>query len=162
MQTSLILVLGSSLVMFTCNNLPAQNGPVSAGGEAFGTGGLLDYSIGQIDYTFQSGTEGYLNEGLQQPYDILEITGLGEAKTDLGIYLYPNPASDFASLRMETKALKGAGYVLEDLQGKLIFLEKINEELVLIPLKELTIGVYLLKIISEGALIKTFKIIKNQ
>ncbi len=44
----------------------AQQGNVSAGGEATGTGGSLSYTIGQVDYLTYSSAAGSISFGLQQ------------------------------------------------------------------------------------------------
>ena len=64
-------------ILFTLMLLPAaltgikaQQGAVSAGGEATGAGGSVSYSIGQIDYITKSSSGHFILEGQQQPYEI--------------------------------------------------------------------------------------------
>ncbi len=61
----------------------AQQGTVAAGGDAYGTGGSMSYSIGQTDYLYVGSENGSLGFGLQQtwlasfePLPLLEISDM--------------------------------------------------------------------------------------
>jgi hypothetical protein len=56
------------LFAFATSGILAQQGNVSAGGDATGTGGTMSYSVGQTDYFIHSSEQGSLNFGLQQPW----------------------------------------------------------------------------------------------
>ena len=45
----------------------AQQNTVSGGGDLSGAGGTMSISLGQLDYVYQSGINGSLNQGVQQP-----------------------------------------------------------------------------------------------
>jgi hypothetical protein len=68
------------LLVFMFQNILAQQGNVSAGGDISGSTGSLSYSIGQTDYLIYNSEQGSLSFGLQQvwhsgtaPPQILEI-----------------------------------------------------------------------------------------
>ena len=48
----------------------AQESANVSGGEATGSGGTVSYTIGQVAYTNHTGTNGNINQGVQQPYEI--------------------------------------------------------------------------------------------
>jgi hypothetical protein len=62
----------STLILLTAAMIgaKAQQGAVSAGGEASGPGGSVSYSIGQTDYITKSSSGHFISDGLQQPYEI--------------------------------------------------------------------------------------------
>jgi hypothetical protein len=43
--------------------------PPQAGGEATGSGGSVSYSVGQVVYTTNTGINGSVAQGVQQPYE---------------------------------------------------------------------------------------------
>ena len=94
LKLSIVLFLGLGLT-----GLQAQEAIPASGGEASGTGGTTSYSIGQVVYTINTGTNGSVAEGLQQPYEISMVTGIEQAKEiNLLFSAYPNPATDLLIL----------------------------------------------------------------
>ncbi len=71
----IILLLGCCLLGWGTTSLIAQQGNVAAGGVATGTGGSVSYSIGQVDYLSASGSNGYINQGLQHPDGVVSLCG---------------------------------------------------------------------------------------
>ena len=62
-------------------SLQAQEAIPATGGEASGSGGSASYTVGQVVYTTNVGTNGNsVAEGVQQPYEISVVTGIPEAK----------------------------------------------------------------------------------
>ena len=49
--------------------IQAQEAVAAAGGEATGSGGTVSYTIGQINYTTNTGAGGTITQGVQQPYE---------------------------------------------------------------------------------------------
>lgn len=141
----------------------AQQVVPAAGGEASGSGGTASYSVGQIVYKTNSGTNGSLAEGVQQPFEISEIIGIEEAKTiNLKWKIYPNPTRDVLKLNIGNYESEYLFYQLYDLNGKIISKEKIINKESNINISALVSAIYFLKIIDNDKEIKTFKIIKNK
>ena len=88
----------------------AQRSTVSEGGEATGSGGTASYSIGQTLYVTNSSEAGTVSQGVQQSYIIKAITGLDELGISLNLTAYPNPATDFVQLKIESEMLTGISY----------------------------------------------------
>jgi hypothetical protein len=65
-QLSVFLMI--ILLFLICFIANAQQGNVTAGGLATGSGGTLSYSVGQTDYLAYSSASGNLNMGLQQTW----------------------------------------------------------------------------------------------
>ena len=72
--------------------LEAQHAFPVTGGEASGTGGTVSYTLGQVWYTTLNSNDVSITQGVQQPFEILEITGLPSSTgITLDVSLFPNP-----------------------------------------------------------------------
>ncbi len=81
-------------VLLNTIGLYAQETVPATGGDAIGSGGSSSYTIGQVVYTINTGTNGTAINGVQQPYEISTITAIEMAK-DIGLSfsVYPKPYS---------------------------------------------------------------------
>jgi len=141
----------------------AQQSANAAGGEASGNGGSLSYSVGEIVYTTISGSNGSVAQGVQQPYEISSVLSLEETKgISLNIIAYPNPTVDRLILKMDSYSGSNLTYQLFDLNGRLVDNSAIRGLETIVSMQDYESGVYLLKIISAGREVRTFKIIKNK
>ena len=148
------------LIVLPCFSV-AQSNTISAGGEASGTGGSSSYSIGQIDYRALANSNGNINEGVQQPYELF-ITGIYSSEEDaLDISVYPNPTNSFLHLRSEEITFEGISYSLVDISGNVIGHGELNESLTSIDITSISTGQYILNVMSGESMLKSFKIIKN-
>jgi len=145
--------------------LQAQVSVLTTAGNALGSSGSVSYSVGQVFYTTNNGTNGSVAQGVQQPFEITTVTGIEEAK---GISLfgsvYPNPTIDVIQLKIETsKSLSSQSlrYELFDIQGKLLDSKELDAEVTNIVMGKLCAASYFLKVIQLNTEIKTFKIIKK-
>lgn len=148
--------------VFGLQTLSAQQGAVPAGGDAAGPGGNVSYSIGQIDYSALSGPAGSVNAGLQQPYEIMVITGLDQKDIQLSCSVYPNPSSDFIILGIQSPELNSWSYELFDAHDKCLLVQRTSDIETRIPLAGLPNGIYILRLTGSGKMLKSFRIIKNQ
>ena len=139
----------------------AQHATLSTGGDASGSGGTSSYSIGQLVYTTNQGVTGSISQGVQQPFIIEAITGLDELGISLNLIAYPNPATDFVQLKVESEMLTDISYQLYNMQGKMLRSNKLTEIQTGIDMTSLSPATYILKVIQKNTGIKTFKIIKN-
>jgi len=151
---TLLLGLGLSPVF-------AQESANASGGDATGGGGTVAYSIGQTVYTYESGTNGKSNQGVQQPYEIYSV-GLEEDMATISLITYPNPTSDYLVLEFTDYSNEKMEYQLIDLNGKNIINNSITSSKTQIDFNNYSKGTYLIKIIKELKEIRTFTIIKNQ
>ncbi|MFT5779858.1 MAG: hypothetical protein ACI837_002817 [Crocinitomicaceae bacterium] len=136
----------------------AQQNTVAAGGEASGTGGTVSYSIGQVDYINAQGTNGSVNQGVQQPFEFYPL-GLGE-ETFAHVTLFPNPTNEFIILQFET-ITNGLSYLLYDGRGRLLANGNIEQIETQIDMRAFTSGEYTLSILNGANKIQSIKIIKN-
>jgi hypothetical protein len=143
--------------------IQAQNSIPASGGNASGSGGKVSYSIGQVVYTTNtSTTSGSVAQGVQQPFEISVITGIEQAEyITLDCSAYPNPSSDFLTLKIKNYDKENLSYKLIDANGKLLESKKVNSNETTISMVNLLPNLYLLKVIDKNKEIITFKIIKK-
>ena len=159
-QKKLTIIL--LLLCFGLTKVQAQEAVMTSGGDASGSGGSASYSIGQIVYTTNTGTNGSVAQGVQQPFEISVVASIEEAKgITLKCSVYPNPATDYLMLKIENFDLSTLNFQLFDINGKLLLDQKINSNETSISMESIPSANYFLKVIQSNKKIKTFKIIKN-
>ena len=157
LKLSALLFLGLGLT-----GLQAQTSVNATGGDALGSGGSASYSVGQVVYTTNTGTNGSVAQGVQQPYEISVVTGLEEAKgINLSVSAYPNPTTDYLTLEVKDVELLNLHFQMYDMNGKLLQNEKITGNQTSIVMSNLVPATYFVKVIQGNKEFKTFKIIKN-
>ena len=157
LKLSAVLLLGLGLT-----GLQAQTSVNATDGDVSGSGGTVSYSVGQVVYTTHTGTSGSVAEGVQQPYEISVVTGLEEAQSiNLSVTAYPNPTTDYLTLRIDEFEISNLSFQLYDMNGKLLQNEKITGNQTSIVMSNLLPATYFVKVIQGNKEVKTFKIIKN-
>lgn len=157
LKLSALLLLGLGLT-----GLQAQESINAAGGNASGSGGSMSYSVGQIVYTTNTGTNGSAAQGVQQPYEISAVIGIEEFNgTNLHVSIYPNPTTDYLTLSIGEFVISNLSYQLYDINGKLLQNEIITSHQTSIVISNLVPGNYFIKVLQGDKEVKTFKIIKH-
>lgn len=152
---------------FSLYTVSAQTSVNATGSNASGSGGSVSYSVGQVVYTTNTGTNGSVAQGVQQPFEISVVTAIEEAKgIMLSVSAYPNPTTDFLTLSIDDDvqtrpALSPMYYQLYDMNGKILQSEKITGNQTSIVMSNLVPATYFVKVIQGNKEVKTFKIIKN-
>jgi hypothetical protein len=142
--------------------MQAQNSILSSGGNISGGGGTVSYSIGQVFYTNNTGSNGSVAHGVQQPFEISVVTSIEEAKgISLEIVLYPNPATDFIVLKIENYEIENLSYQLFDINGILLLSNKVESNETNIAMSNRMSATYFLNVTDNKKIIRTFKIIKT-
>ena len=144
-------------------SLQAQEAVTTAGGEASGGGGSASYTVGQTVYTTETGTNGNsIAQGVQQPFEISAVTGIEEAKgISLNVSVYPNPTTDYLTVKVENYETANLQYQVFDINGKLLQSIKATGEETQINTSNLVPANYFVKVLDNKKEIKVFKIIKN-
>lgn len=142
----------------------AQSTVSASGGNGTGSGGSVSYTIGQVAYTNLSAENGSISLGVQQPNLFLTV-GMEEVDITLSASLYPNPTNASTSLKLESQnELMSKGelaYSLFDFNGKLLLQHPINAVLTVIPMDQLTNGVYIIQVTRNKIEVKSFKVFKT-
>tara|TARA_B100000809_G_scaffold33013_1_gene28813 strand:- start:652 stop:1134 length:483 start_codon:yes stop_codon:yes gene_type:complete len=154
-------IMSVAFLLLGLGGLHAQESVNGSGGEATGTGGTTSYSLGQVVYTTATGSNGSVAQGVQQPYEISIITGINATSINLEMNVFPNPTTNYITLKIENEEVESLTYQLIDLKGKLIEDKKIIEIQTSISMETLPKAIYFLKVEKNNKVVKTFKVIKN-
>ena len=140
----------------------AQSAVTTSGGEASGNSGNLSYSIGQTFCSTNVGTTGQINEGVQQPYEIYDITDVQSAISEvISLSAFPNPTSDYLTLHIESDEIEGFDYAMYDISGKEILQKRITSSETSLNMNSLPSATYFVRVAKQNREVKTFKILKN-
>ena len=159
MRLHLNLVLLLSLAL---TGLQAQESINATGGNASGSGGSASYSVGQVVYTTNTGTNGSVAQGVQQPFEISVVTGIEQAKgINLNCSAYPNPTTDYLTLEVKEFEFSNLHFQLYNMNGKLLQKETITGNETSIVMSNLVPATYFVKVVQGNKEVKSFMIIKN-
>jgi len=148
------------IAFFAGFTMYAQQTVDASGGDATGTGGSASYSVGQVVYTTQTGSNGTISQGVQQSYEIFTLSNAALSTVNLVATTYPNPTSDYVVLAISDDSLTDLTYALYDIQGKPIAKAIISSKDTQIDMHSLSAGTYLLNVNQNNQKLKSFKIIK--
>lgn len=148
-------------IFFALFSASAQQAAVASGGDATGSNGSSSYSIGQVAYINAIGTNGSINQGVQQPFEIFTLGDDEFPEIQLMMSVYPNPTASFVTLTLQNYSLENVRFELFDLNGRLIQSQSITTSDTQIAMEHLASAVYLLNVMEQNKVLKTFKIIKN-
>jgi hypothetical protein len=138
-----------------------QRDIVASGGNATGSGGSVSYSIGQVAYLSASGTNGNVNQGVQQPFEIFTLS-IAESEASFSATLFPNPANIAVILSVDlAKEGTNLDYELTDVTGKRIRNGRIFSDETTINVEGLAESCYYLNVLEAGKRVKTFKLLKR-
>ncbi|HAF27470.1 MAG TPA: hypothetical protein DCG75_00340 [Bacteroidales bacterium] len=163
MKKYLFLSLGMFLGLFVSGQ-SISSYVVASAGESVEVGGLnVSWTLGEIAIETLESTDLVLTQGFQQGY--FEITSIGDPlSTNFTIKMYPNPASEFVWVDLESEEIKDAVIELFDLDGKLVYSSKLNviEGPNKVELGNLNSSQYILRISdNSGIVLQTFKLVKR-
>lgn len=151
-----------AFLLFGFGGIYAQESPVAAGGDVSGTGGSVAYSVGQVVYTNNTGSNGSTAQGVQQPFEISEVLGVKEqSELQIDLVAYPNPTNKNLTLNVQGDKYSTLNFELFDVQGKMLINKEMNGNTTIIGMEHLPKATYILKVNKNGLSIKTFKVIKN-
>lgn len=140
----------------------AQSAVTASGGEASGNPGNLSYSIGQTFCSTNEGTSGQINEGVQQPYEIFDVTEVQSAISEvISLSAFPNPTTDYLTLRIESDDIEGFDCAMYDISGKEILQKRIISSETSLDMNSLPSATYFVRVTKQNREIKAFKIVKN-
>lgn len=140
----------------------AQQATTASGGDASGSGGTVAYSVGQVVFTSNTGTNGTVSQGVQQAYEIFTL-GIKETELNISLSVFPNPTTDNLTLQISEFNDEQLSYQLFDMQGKLLRTEQVIAQQTQISTSSLSPSSYFIHVIDqESKKVESFKIIKTQ
>lgn len=150
-----------ALLLCATHTIYSQESLSASGGNASGSGGTSSYSVGQLVYTTNEGSNGSLSQGIQQSIELFSLSNHDFKGLALKLATYPNPTTNYIVLQLKDSDLKGLTYEMYDMLGKTITKGLAQKETTQIAMQHLEAGTYVLKVNQNNKELKTFKIIKN-
>ena len=140
----------------------AQSAVTASGGVSSGNGGSVSYTIGQTFYSTNLGTSGQVSEGVQQAYEIYDVTEVQSAISSMiSLTAFPNPTNDFLTLRIDGDYIEGLDCTMFDISGKEIMQQQIGSSETSINMQSLSPATYFVRVTKGKNEVKTFKVVKN-
>jgi len=139
----------------------SQENTLTSGSDASNTDGSISYSIGQIDYISSSNANTFINQGVQQPFEIVTLSGNEIKDIQISAQVYPNPSINNLIISIQNYNFENLSYKLLDLRGREIIEGKISNEETNVNMQSYASATYILKLVDNNKEVKTFKIIKN-
>jgi len=136
----------------------AQFATLTGGGQGFGPGGTVTYSVGQLVVTSTEDSEGSISPGVQQSHES-NMVFINESGFDNSVSVFPNPVSDVIQMKFE-KTFTGQ-ILVSDANGRILVNQAVNDELIVIDSKHWNNGVYMLQTQTETNTFSIHKIIKK-
>jgi len=142
--------------------IQAQHAFPVAGGNAWGSGGSVSFTVGQVFSANLSAPVGSISQGVQQPYEISAVTDIEEAAAiSLRFSAYPNPAGDFLILEMEGEWASSCILKLYDINGNILQNLKVVNPQIRVDMSRYIPAVYFLKVVEGQKELKVFRIVKH-
>lgn len=161
MKSKLILLFVSTGIVMASPSFSQQVIPAT-GGSADGTGGSVSYTLGQIAFSAVTGTNGFIIQGIQQPFEISSLTAIENTEEiTLGYSVFPNPSEGIITLFVMSFSQAGFIYQIYNLKGDIIQENKISDARTEISLADQPSAIYFLRVIRENREVKVFKIVKR-
>lgn len=155
-------ILFALLITISPGHAQAQEAVVAASGDASGAGGSSCFTVGQTVFQTVLSTGGIVTEGVQQPYEILFMTGKDDDPSVLvDMTVYPNPAGSEIRLRVDRTSHEGLSCQLADFRGQTLWDGEVKGKETFIPAGHLPAGSYILILTENGRVAATWKVIKK-
>jgi hypothetical protein len=159
-KPNISLAVAVGTMLFVSISIHAQQVISSTGGTASNGSGTLSFTLGElvIDTRTSGGTT--ITQGFHQTK--LTITAVSELPClTFSITAFPNPTSDFVTLKTARENNEKLTYGLFDMQGKLLLKGELLQGEAQVPFATFAAATYIIKITKEGKDIKTLKIVKE-
>lgn len=160
MKVKRILTLLSILISFSAIT-KAQETVSTSGNDAIGSGGVVNYTVGQIAYKTYSGVTGSISEGVQQRYNVAVTLGENLKDIELEITSFPNPTNDYLRISITENFRKNLRYELANQKGMIIQEGNLDTSTRL-NMSRLAASMYIISVKdNNNKVLKSIKVIKN-
>ena len=156
----LFFTVGLGLAFFCANARTASPELVSSAGESFSNATYqLDWSIGECVTATHSAGDYVITQSIHQNSYV--ITAVEDLRAEIYMSVYPNPTSDFISLKVESSKVEGLQYTITDFSGKVLQTRNFEGDTEQINFSNYGAGTYFIYVLENNQLIKSFKILIN-
>ncbi|WP_299115640.1 T9SS type A sorting domain-containing protein [uncultured Winogradskyella sp.] len=138
--------------------LSAQENILSSGSNNESASGKVTYSVGLIHYKEATGTGGSASVGAQIPFEVSEVLSIDDFSSSVA-KVFPNPTDNV--LNVHLTSVENLKYQLIDLSGRKVTSGHLNALQSKIELTSLETSIYILNILKDNTIIKSYKISKK-
>ena len=162
MNPKIRLLCSLSLSCLSAAIAQGQGTIPATGGTATGSGGSVTYTVGQIADSVITGTNGFIIQGVQQPYEISTVTAIEDTEDiTLGYSVYPNPTEGIIRLVIKSFNEGDFRFQLYNLNGTVLQDKEVTDEETEISMENHASAVYFLRVLRDNREVKVFKIVKR-
>jgi len=155
------IITSVAFLLLGLGGLHAQESPTASGGDATGSGGTVDYSVGQVAYITNVNASGTVSQGVQQAYEIFTV-GIQESELNISLSVFPNPTADNLTLQISDYNNEKLSYQLYDMRGELLNNGRVSGQQTQINTASLPSATYFIHVVNQkNEQVQLFKIIKN-
>ena len=144
-KENIIIIL---LIILSSFRIMAQQAINASGANATGSGGSVSYSVGQVLYTTNSGSNGSSAQGVQQPYEISTTLSLPEANDIRLMSVYPNPTTNRVVLNVGNYGTTNLSLQFIDSNGRILLENKIINIETNLDIENYPVAIYFLKVMA--------------
>jgi len=155
------IIITIYLLLLILNNSQAQSNTVTTGSDVSNTYGSISYTVGQIDYISTNSASVFINQGVQQPFEIVTLSGNEIIDVQISAQVYPNPSVNHLIISLQNYNYENLSYTIFDTRGRQIVEGKITNLETIVNMQPYASATYILKLANNNKEIKTFKIIKK-
>ena len=137
----------------------AQASIVSAGGDAVGSGGSVSYSIGQVSIDYTTGSNASIQEGVQQPFEISQVS-VHESMSNILLSIFPNPALNELNIRM-SQFESGLTATIRDSKGTVVKKIGLKTANTSIETGDWAQAIYFIEIANSAGHASLYRLVKN-
>ena len=137
------------LIILSSFRIMAQQAINASGANATGSGGSVSYSVGQVLYTTNSGSNGSSAQGVQQPYEISTTLSLPEANDIRLMSVYPNPTTNRVVLNVGNYGTTNLSLQFIDINGRILLENKIINIETNLDIENYPVAIYFLKFAAK-------------
>lgn len=147
-------------LFFACSTF-CQKSVVATGGSATSlTGTKISYSVGQVAMGTAQTTNFSVNEGVQQPIAVSELSIEEAMRLAVELNVYPNPSSNTLNIARTDDVTSKLDYQLIASDGVVVLSGVLEGQTTAVSLQSLPAAVYLLRV-TDGKQQRAYRIIKK-
>lgn len=147
-------------LFFACSAF-CQKSVVATGGSATSlTGTKISYSVGQVAMGTAQTTNFSVNEGVQQPIAVSELSIEEAMRLAVELNVYPNPSSNTLNIARTDDVTSKLDYQLITSDGVVVLSGVLEGQTTAVSLQSLPAALYLLRV-TDGKQQRAYRIIKK-
>ncbi len=163
MKKNVLLIVGLGMTLTTMSQSINQELLRSSGDHYANSSYQLDWSIGECIIATKSKGNYMITQGFHQGNYSNNSLINNLSYDEIYTRVCPNPTADFITINIANSVFEDGKLTcfLNDINGKLLLREEINQQEKQLNFSNYTKGIYFLSLKRDNQVIKSFKIVKN-